>query len=273
MPACAVYDPQLVGGAAGSGGLDDPSGGTSMSAGAHAGGAAGANAGANNLGGSPASSAGQPSAGSKNDDGGAGGARAGASNGGGGASAGGAAGAAMSGAGGAPAGGAPAGGAPAGGAPAGGSSAAGAGGGGAPGVNPCDRTNWKASASRSSLSMNPPQLYNPPIQAIDGTVSTRWSSGLAEDGTEWFLVDLGARASHLTQVVLDTAKDPTDFPVGYALELSTDGTAYAQVASGAGAITTTINFTDTPARYIRVKQTGVGKSWWTIHELTITCLQ
>ncbi len=119
--------------------------------------------------------------------------------------------------------------------------------------------------------MTPPQLYNPPVQGIDGTVSTRWSSGLAEDGSEWFLVDLGARASHLTQVVLDTNKDATDFPVAYKLELSTDGAAYTQVAMGAGTPITTITFTDTPARYIRVKQTGIGTSWWTIHELTITC--
>lgn len=270
VPACAVYDPQLVGAAAGSSGSDDTSGGSNVS-----GGAGGSNVGGgNNMGGSPASSAGQTSAGAPSGGAGLGG--AGSS----GAPSGGSAGAATAGApaGGASAGGAggaPAAGAPAGGAASAGSPGAGAGGsaGGAPGLNPCDRTNWKATASRSSLSMNPPQLYNPPLQAIDGTVNTRWSSGAAEDGTEWFLVDLGARASHLTRVVLDTNKDPSDLPVAYALELSTDGAAYTQVAAGAGAIITTINFADTPARYIRIKQTGVGVSWWTIHELTITCQQ
>ena len=44
-------------------------------------------------------------------------------------------------------------------------------------------------------------------------------------------------------------------------------------SQGAGMAITTIKFTDTPARYIRIKQTGTGASWWTIHELTITCAQ
>ena len=119
--------------------------------------------------------------------------------------------------------------------------------------------------------MNPPQLYNPPVQAIDGTTNTRWSSGATQVGGEWFLVNLGAKAAHLTQVVLDTAKDVTDLPVGYTLELSTDGTDFTAVASGAGAVITTITFASTSAQYLRITQTGAGASWWTIHELSITC--
>jgi hypothetical protein len=119
--------------------------------------------------------------------------------------------------------------------------------------------------------MNPIQLYNPPIQAIDGMAGSRWSNGLTQAGGEWFLLDLGSVAKHLTQAVLDTTKSPSDLPGAYKLEISSDGATYQTVATGAGAIVTTISFTDTPGRYLRVTQTGATASWWSIHELTLTC--
>jgi hypothetical protein len=118
-----------------------------------------------------------------------------------------------------------------------------------------------------------PDVYNPPPFAVDGVAATRWSSGMPSKGGEWFLVDLGAKATHLTKVVLDTTQSATDFPLAYKLELSVDGQAYTQVATGAGAALTTITFADTPARYIKVTQTSTAAqtSWWSIHELTLTC--
>jgi hypothetical protein len=149
------------------------------------------------------------------------------------------------------------------GAPSGGS----AGGGGAP-INPCDRTKWNATASESSV--NPP---NPPALAIDGMASTRWSTGATQVGGEWFLLDLGARAAHLTQVVLDSSGSPDDQPLNYKLEVSDDGKSYSLVCTGTGAAMTVITFVDTPARYIRITQTGSDPdaNWWSIQELTLTC--
>ena len=80
-----------------------------------------------------------------------------------------------------------------------------------------------------------PDEYNPPANAIDGKTTTRWSSGAPPVGGEWFLVDLGANATHLTKVVLDTTESTGDFPVAYKLELSVNGTTFTQVAIGAGA--------------------------------------
>jgi hypothetical protein len=161
-----------------------------------------------------------------------------------------------------------------GGASAGGAGGMGAtGGGGAPGVDPCSRANWKASASESSLTMTPPQLYNPPEDAIDGNGDSRWSSGAAQIGGETFSIDLGAIATHLTQIVLDTTEHPTDYPVNYKLEVGTTTSNYAQVASGSGSSLTTITFADKPGRYLRITQTGVSTSmaWWSIHEIAISC--
>ena len=89
------------------------------------------------------------------------------------------------------------------------------------------------------------------------------------------MVDLGAKAAHLTKVVLDTTGSTGDIPPTYKLELSIDNSNYTQVASGAGADLTTITFADTQARYLKVTQTQVSTStsghWWSIHELTLGC--
>jgi hypothetical protein len=281
LPSCAVYDASLLDTHAGVTGPGDGGGdSTGMAGGSATGGesnsAQGGNAsstshngGSGNDGGSSVAGGGATasggvgsgSAGATN-NGGTGSASGGGAPSGGSASAGAAQGGAV-GSGSTGSGGAPSGGAPSGGAPSGGS----AGGGGVP-INPCDRTKWKATASESSVSPN-----NPPAYAIDGSTSTRWSTGAVQVGGEWFLLDLGARAAHLTQVVLDASTSTGDEPLKYKLEVSDDGKTFALVCTGIGAPTTAIKFVDTPARYIRITQTGsaADANWWSIQELTLTC--
>ena len=153
----------------------------------------------------------------------------------------------------------------------GGSANGGSGGAGAPGLDPCLRSNWKASASESSVSTTTPTLNTPAPQAIDGNTTTRWSSGAPQVGGEWFLIDLGAVAPHLTQIALDTSGHPTDYPSSYKLEASNDGASYAFLASGSGSSVTTIKFSDKSARYLKITQTGSSAAWWSIHELSISC--
>ena len=100
-----------------------------------------------------------------------------------------------------------------------------------------------------------------------------WSTGAVQVGGEWFLLDLGARAAHLTQIVLEASGNPGDEPLKYKVEVSDDGNSYALVCTGTGAPTTIIKFVDTPARYIRITQTGADPdaNWWSIQELTLTC--
>ena len=171
------------------------------------------------------------------------------------------------------AGGAPAAGAGSGGASSGGGVlAAGASAGGASAINPCERKNWSATASESSL-VAPND--NPAADAIDGVPGTRWSTGIPPIGGEWFLVDLGAKAARLSKVVLDTTASTGDIPPAYKLELSVDNAKYTQVAAGPGADVTTIPFAETSARYIKVTQTHSSTAtqghWWSIHELTLAC--
>ena len=260
FPACAVYQPAQLNSKEGS--IDDGGGGADSAAGMSSGGAD-ATGGTN---GTAGSSAGAPSVGMSGMS--AGGSSAGS--GGSGVVVGGSAG---QGVGGSLAGAASGGTSGSGTAGAGGAAAGAGGSGGAVAtVNPCLRKNWTATASAYSDSTTNTGLHNPPAFGVDGDTNTRWSLGAFQLGGEWYRVDLGARATHLTQVVLDTTKDPGDIPAAYKLELSDDGTVWTQVATGAGATVTTINFADHGGRYIRATQTGTSSTaWWTIHEFTITC--
>ncbi len=272
LPSCAVYNASLLDTQAGvseSGGGDDAVGGTANGGGSNPA-AAGKGATTNSGGamgsaGSGSSPNGGASNGGSNNSGGNGGAsNAGtgnANNGGAGAS-GGTTGSAGSGATGNAGGGSTG---------AGGSASAGAasgGSGGAAPINPCDRTNWKATASASSGSPK-----TTPALAIDGLTSTRWATGAVQVGGEWFLLDLGATAAHLTQVTLDATDHAGDEPLKYKVEVSSDGKTYFLVCSGTGAPSTVINFADTAARYVRITQTGSDPdaNWWSIQELTLTC--
>ena len=271
FPACAVYQPAQLNSKEGS--IDDGGGGADSAAGMSSGGAD-ATGGTN---GTAGSSAGAPSVGMSGMS--AGGSSAGS--GGSGVVVGGSAGQGVGGSLAGAASGGTSGSGTAGASAGSGGTAAGAGGaaagaGGSGGavatVNPCLRKNWTATASAYSDSTTNTGLHNPPAFGVDGDTNTRWSLGAFQLGGEWYRVDLGARATHLTQVVLDTTKDPGDIPAAYKLELSDDGTVWTQVATGAGATVTTINFADHGGRYIRATQTGTSSTaWWTIHEFTITC--
>jgi glucosylceramidase len=104
---------------------------------------------------------------------------------------------------------------------------------------------------------------------VDDDATTRWTTGAAQAPGQWLQVDLGS-AQTLSRVVLDTGVDRGDYPRGYTLETSTDGSTWTQQASGAGSgQLTTIDFAPTTARYVRVTQTGSSGSWWSVADLRV----
>jgi hypothetical protein len=111
-----------------------------------------------------------------------------------------------------------------------------------------------------------------PRNAFDGMIGTRWATGRAQMGNETFTIDLGS-AKPVSRVVLDDTTHPTDFPKAYTLEVSTNNTTYTNVKMGMGEAVTDIRFTQTMARYVRIRQTGMNAgangSWWSIDELRI----
>jgi hypothetical protein len=101
--------------------------------------------------------------------------------------------------------------------------------------------------------------------AFDGNIATRWSTGKAQAGGEFFRVDLG-KAQSISQVVFF---DLTDIPAAYTLALSTDDVTYTTVGTGAGGTPTAICFTAQSAQYIKITQTGTSGSWFSIYEINV----
>ncbi|MFE9425899.1 glycoside hydrolase family 3 C-terminal domain-containing protein [Kitasatospora sp. NPDC006697] len=122
------------------------------------------------------------------------------------------------------------------------------------------RTGWSASASATGGSDVAGNM-------LDGDAATRWSSGTPMVPGQTVTVDMGA-VHTVDGIALDAAGSASDYPRGYQVALSTDGSAWsAPVATGSGtAALVTAGFPSQSARYIRVTQTGSSSSWWSIAE-------
>ncbi len=105
--------------------------------------------------------------------------------------------------------------------------------------------------------------------AFDDDATTRWTTGAAQQPGQALVADLG-RAQTVRRVVLDTGADRGDYPRGYTLSVSRDGTRWEDVASGAGhGQLTTIDFRPARARFLRVTQTGSAPQWWSVAEVRV----
>jgi endo-1,3(4)-beta-glucanase len=128
-------------------------------------------------------------------------------------------------------------------------------------ANPFDRSRWTVSASNTSTNASD-AIGN----AIDGNIATRWSSGRAQAGNEFFKVDLGS-VGCVGQVRL--VATGTDFVAAYTVGVSTDDVTYITVAKGTGSNVMQIGFTPRFARFVRINQVGTSASWWSIDELAV----
>jgi len=127
-----------------------------------------------------------------------------------------------------------------------------------------NRAGWVASASST-------ESGGSPSYAIDGNISTRWSTGAQQTSGQWFQVDMEA-TNTFYELVLDAASSSGDYPRSYQVNVSNDGSNWGSpVATGAGtSALTVITFPAQVARFIRVTQTGsVSGLWWSIHEINV----
>ncbi|HEY1011949.1 MAG TPA: discoidin domain-containing protein, partial [Herpetosiphonaceae bacterium] len=121
---------------------------------------------------------------------------------------------------------------------------------------------WVATASST-------EANGSPARGIDRNAATRWSGGLGQAAGQWYQVDLG-QATSFVGVVLDAGASTGDYPRGYQLQVSANGSTWTNAASGAGSgQVTTIATGAQSARYVRVTLTASSGSWWSIHELTL----
>jgi len=126
-----------------------------------------------------------------------------------------------------------------------------------------DRTLWVASSSTSGV--------DSPANALDGNLTTRWSTDSYQVPGQWFAVDMGA-PNTFTQLVLNGINSANDYPRGYQVNVSADGVNWGNpVATGTGTYNITmINFAAQSARYIRITQTGSANgTFWSIDEFNV----
>jgi hypothetical protein len=90
-------------------------------------------------------------------------------------------------------------------------------------------------------------------------------------------LDMG-KPQQVAKIVLDSAASANDYPRGYVVETSPDGTTWTEAARATAAETAsaqqggvlTIPFPAVQARYLRITNQGtVPGTFWSVHELTV----
>jgi len=137
-----------------------------------------------------------------------------------------------------------------------------AGGGGGGTYTALSRTGWTATSN--------PTSGDAPANLLDGSMTTRWSTGATMTNGQYFVVDMQS-AQSFNRVVMDSTNAANDYARGYQVFVSNDGTNWGSaVATGTGsAAVITVDFAARSARYIKVVQTGTSSSWWSINEFNV----
>ncbi len=125
----------------------------------------------------------------------------------------------------------------------------------------------KATASHNNVY----QGYDNLTQALDNNLYTRWSTTQPQKPGMWFQLDLG-QPQTVTQVQLDNANSPNDYPRGYIVKISLNGQTWETVAENPNNDKpVNVVFTAREIRFIRVEQTGsTDRWWWSIHEVLVS---
>jgi hypothetical protein len=124
-------------------------------------------------------------------------------------------------------------------------------------------TGWTASSNTSS------GAADAPAHAIDGNLSTRFSSDADQASGMYFQINMGS-AQTFNQIEMNSGGSAGDYARGYNVEISSNGTTFTSVATGTGTSSPeTVTFSPQTGQYIRVVLTaGVTTNWWSIAEFT-----
>jgi len=135
------------------------------------------------------------------------------------------------------------------------------GGGGGGSLVALDRTGWTVTTSPAGSGA---------ANMLDGSLSTRWTTGTAMAPGQYVIVDMQA-AKTFRRIVMDSTGSSNDYARGYEVYVSNDGVNWGSaIASGTGTgPVITVDFATQTARYIKIVQTGSASYWWSIHELNV----
>lgn len=131
-------------------------------------------------------------------------------------------------------------------------------------------TDEQGRLERSAWVLNASNTQNQVSAAVDGNLSTRWATRQPQQAGQTFEIDLGSELS-INRLVLNSGEHPDDYPRGYILSASVDGSNFQTVANGNGTQTVVdINFAQGNYRYLAIEQTGsTSSNWWTIAEVDV----
>jgi F5/8 type C domain-containing protein len=115
-----------------------------------------------------------------------------------------------------------------------------------------------------------------PKNAIDGSLTTRYTSGEPQTGMENFVLSFASPVS-ITGIKIDSSGSPTDATTSYLAEYSLDGTTFqgwCPALTGPGgpnSVTDIVFPAAISVKAIRISQTGttLDGSWWSIQEVTL----
>jgi hypothetical protein len=117
-----------------------------------------------------------------------------------------------------------------------------------------------------SASCNPDNL----VYAIDGDLSSRWDSGTSQTPGQYVQVDL--TKSWLVAGIVLNCQGNTDYPRGWEISISDDGTTWSRsITKGTGiAGVMYIPFPkNTITHFLRITQTGSTDKYWAINEFSL----
>ena len=107
---------------------------------------------------------------------------------------------------------------------------------------------------------------------IDLNPNSRWSTGANQSGNNGWYYEIDMRtAKSFSAVEMDSGGSTNDYPRGYAVYVSNDGSNWGTaIATGSPTKSPVIaTFTTRTARFIKVVQSGTAKFWWSIAEFTV----
>ena len=124
------------------------------------------------------------------------------------------------------------------------------------------RSGWTATSTPSSS--------EPASALLDGSMSTRWTTGTAMVNGQSIVIDMKATKT-FTKIVQDSTGSDGDYARGYQVFVSSDGSSWGSAiftGTGSGPVVTA-TFSARSARYIKIVQTASNSSWWSIREINV----
>jgi glucosylceramidase len=129
---------------------------------------------------------------------------------------------------------------------------------------------WTATASPSGPA-DPCCTGDVAANAVDGDASTRYSTGEGQAPGQYLQADFGTTIP-ARRIVFDTGASTGDYPRGYSVQTSTNGTDWNTVLSdahGTGQFTT-IDLPGRAIQYVRMTLTTADPSdWWSVADVRV----